>query len=672
MAAAAPRALPLLLCSALLGAGEALPVRAVTLSTSGVGWFEHAATIDGEAEAELRFRARQINDVLKSLVLQDLGGGTISAVSYPSQEPLERRLRSFQVDISGNPSLPELLNQLRGARVAVNVGDASLEGVILGCEARQRVSGDQSETQWFLNLLVEGAIRPLPVAELRQLRPLDERLREELAKALAALASARDQERTPLRLRFSGQGKRLVRVGYVVEAPVWKASYRLLLKDGGAAHLQGWAIVENTTESDWQEVRLTLASGRPISFVMDLYQPLYIERPVVELPRQAGVRPLAHEGGVAPPQSPEMAPPKAAARRERKAEAAVAMAATAERQLAAEPAFDAAASVPIATTATQDLGEVFAYEIARATVPRQGSAMIPFVGVDLPAERLAIYRRSVHARHPLAGVRISNRSGSHLAPGPVTVYDSGVYVGEAQLTALPPGQQRQLSYALEQRVIVDSERSSERLLRSLLRLVKGLAEARCEQRRARVYQISNQGPQPRRVVIEHPRAGGEWELAETPPPLEQTAELYRFEIEVPAQGSRELRVTESRRYHESLALLDGEEDRIALFLDGYELPPRLREALLKARDLAEAWRALQRQRQELASEMRAIGDDQERIRRNLGAVDRGSEYARRLHAKLSEQETRLEELRARDERLAAEARAARQRLADYLAQLSIE
>jgi len=122
----------LLALAALCPAGEAdLPVASVTLFSSGVGWFEHTGKVDGNATTELRFRTGQINDVLKSLVLQDLDGGKVGAVGYPSQDPLDKTLKSFQVDVSGNPPLAGLLNQLRGAQVQVQVLDSTVEGTVL-------------------------------------------------------------------------------------------------------------------------------------------------------------------------------------------------------------------------------------------------------------------------------------------------------------------------------------------------------------------------------------------------------------------------------------------------------------------------------------------------------------------------------------------------------------
>src|SRR5262249_57119441 len=68
----------------------ALPIRAVVLFNSGVGYFQREGQVEGDARVDLSFPASEVNDLLKSLVLQDLGGGQVTAVSYDSQDPVER------------------------------------------------------------------------------------------------------------------------------------------------------------------------------------------------------------------------------------------------------------------------------------------------------------------------------------------------------------------------------------------------------------------------------------------------------------------------------------------------------------------------------------------------------------------------------------------------------
>src|SRR5438045_946782 len=102
---------------------QQVPVKQVVLFSSGVGYFEHFGSVKGNGSTELQFKTQQINDILKSLVLQDLDGGRVSTVTYPSQDPLAKTLRSFQVDITNNPPLADLLNQLRGAKITITKTD---------------------------------------------------------------------------------------------------------------------------------------------------------------------------------------------------------------------------------------------------------------------------------------------------------------------------------------------------------------------------------------------------------------------------------------------------------------------------------------------------------------------------------------------------------------------
>ena len=265
-----------------LGA-QSVPVTKVMLFSSGVGYFEHAGSVRGNASTELRFKTSQINDILKSLVLQDQDGGRVGAITYPSLDPIDKTLKSFQVDITRNPSLADLLNQLRGARVTLAVQAEHLTGTILGVERRQKAPerGEEPVEVPVLNLLTGASIRSIELPSIASLTLDDPQLQDELTKALTALVQARDQDKKPVTINFVGTGDRHVRIGYVVETPVWKTSYRLLLGDKSSAFLQGWAMVDNQTESDWNNVSLSLVSGRPVSFTMDLYRPLYATRPVV-------------------------------------------------------------------------------------------------------------------------------------------------------------------------------------------------------------------------------------------------------------------------------------------------------------------------------------------------------------------------------------------------------
>ena len=285
---------------------QSLPIAQVVLYSSGVGYFSREGSVEGNARIDLSFQAPDINDLLKSMVVQDLDGGHVATVSYDSNAPIERTLQSFAINLSANPTFAQILTQARGekAEVVQQQGNAAqpatLSGTIVGLE-RQRVAAgkDTIETE-VLNLWCADGMRALKLSEVLRVRFLNPIIEGEFKKALETMALSHDTQKKAVSLSFTGERKRNVRVGYVVENPIWKTSYRLVLDktNKSAPFLQGWAIVENPTDEDWKDVRMALVSGRPISFQMNLYDPLYIKRPIVEPELFASLRPVAYSGAM--------------------------------------------------------------------------------------------------------------------------------------------------------------------------------------------------------------------------------------------------------------------------------------------------------------------------------------------------------------------------------------
>src|SRR5438876_8402503 len=284
-------------------AASKLPVKQVVLFSSGVGYFQRQGEVEGDARIDLSFPAGDINDLLKSLTLQDLNGGLVTAVNNDSHDPVERTLKSFAVDLTGQPSLMGLLEQARGEKVEILLQQSAaqqsgtLAGTIVGVEAQKQAGKEGPEQVAFLNMWCADGLRSVKLADVQRVRFLNPVLESEYRRALDTRALSHDAQKKSVSLAFAGQGKRQVRVGYVTESPVWKTSYRLVL--GGKERkpfLQGWAVVENPTDEDWNGVHMALISGRPISFKMDLYQPLYAPRPTVEPELFASLRPQTYEG----------------------------------------------------------------------------------------------------------------------------------------------------------------------------------------------------------------------------------------------------------------------------------------------------------------------------------------------------------------------------------------
>lgn len=666
-----------------------LPLVRAVMFSSGVGYFEHAGTVTDDANVRLVFQREQINDVLKSLIVMDAGGGTVTRASYASRDPLERTLGSFAVDLSDEPTLPELLKQLRGTRVTVHAPEP-VTGRILSVEKRRRVTDDTTIEEHLLTLAAEDGMRSLVLEQVDRVQLDDPDLQSELSRALTTLDDARDIERRPVDLRFEGEGERDVRVGYLIETPVWKTSYRLDLTgtahanpsaaddddDDNEATLQGWAITENMTETDWQDVQLSLVSGQPISFIQDLYTPLYFDRPEVKLPSHAQLTPrLYHEGLPADGRVERLEAEDAAepqlgrADRRRQAEALM------QRSMAGQAAPQEQDRAQLddtvqARAAAGEVGELFRYTLDHpVTLPRQRSAMLPIVADRVEAEKLSIYNQREDDEHPRSGVALTNSTGLNLLAGPVTVLDGGMYAGDALLDSLGPDDTRLLSYAVDLSMTVDdTTRSSQHI--TAARLVRGVLHLTRRQEYARTYRVRNKADEPRTLMIEHPVTHNR-ELIEPAEPYERTSQWYRFRVPMEAETTGEFTVREQRTRSETIAILDRPVRQFIAYTRNDAIPAGVREALETAAEMKHELNELEERLAERQAELKEITEGQERLRRNIESVGRDSQLGQRYLSTLSEEEDRIEALQEQIAELRERIEQRREALADYLQGLNV-
>jgi hypothetical protein len=639
------------------GSGQTeVPVRVVMLFSSGVGYFEHSGSVVGNGQTELRFKTGQINDILKSLVLQDLDGGRISRIVYPSQDPAGKTLKSFQVDITDNPSLGNLLNQLRGAKVKVSVHAETWEGIILGLEIKKKQMENSQTTleSWQLNLLSGSDMRSFALDDVQKIELEDAVLQKELNEALKTLAEARDQDKKPVTIFFEGDGKRRVQLGYVVETPIWKTSYRLMMpKDKEKkGKLQGWAIVENQTDSDWNHVELSLVSGRPISFIQDLYQPLYAVRPVVQQEVYASLQPQSYDAGLDYDLAREEAAPAGMGFAMASESASYAGGPQAKTRMAfhaKKEALDPFASVASSANAER-VGELFEYNVAGVSLPRQRSAMIPIVADDIEAERISIYNQSVFEKNPLNGAKLKNTSGKHLLAGPLTVFDEGVYAGDAQINDVPPGQERFLSYAVDLNIQVNPEIRKEENHLTTGKIVKGILQLVYKEVSSQTFGFENKSEKAKVVILEYPFRSG-WKLVNTAEPAETTDSLYRFRVELTANGKTKFSVQEELLREESFYILPADIGQVEFYSQTGAIPEGVRKALYQAAEGKRKLVDLERQIREKEDQKSRISNEQSRMRSNMQTVDKTSQYYTRLLAKLNDQETEMEKLESEIQQL---------------------
>jgi hypothetical protein len=663
-----------------------LPITRVVLFSSGVGYFQRDGQVNGKATVALHFNADQVNDLLKTLIVKDAGTGQVSLVQYDNRNPIERTLKTYALDLTDDPTLGKLLTQARGERVQITIsqenGGSPIEGVIIGVEKqKQPVGKEQVIDVEQLNLLTDRGIISRPLSRVERLEFVKPALKEEFRKALETLAAGRDRQKKTVALHFTGAGERAVSVGYLVESPVWKTTYRLAVNQGQLV-LQGWAIVENTTDEDWKNVRVGLVEGQPISFRMNLYEPLFVPRPLVHLERFAGLVPQSYAGELKKMEEQEeeraekIAPPG-----KDKAPPREAKAKDGYYQPKAPPKVDVGWSDLKPAAATAELGDFFQYEIKEPiSLGRQKSALLPVINQAVEGKRVSIYNERVEAKHPMLGLQLKNSSKLHLMQGPVTVFEENSYAGDALLPTLRPGEERLISFAVDLGVEVAPSTPADKPMTEHLVSIKisqGILHATYKQVQTRVYKIANRNDQPRDVIIEQPKMPGWTLVLDKKAKVKEARDVYRFEVAVPKQGGAELKVVQETTRREDVILTNSPDDQLRFFLSQSNQltgPSKeaIRKELTKAMALKAAWaetlRALEQEREAVA----VLDKNQARLRENLKVLEKTSDLYRSTMKRFEAQEQEFDKRHVRINELQAQSNKQRGEYETFLRELKLD
>ncbi len=580
-------------------AKESLPLNRVVMFNSGVGYFEHKGDVDGDALVELQFNVDDINDLLKSMILEDRGGGTISTVTYGSKDPITKTLQTFPIDLTDNPTLGQILDQVRGERVSVAAPN-EIEGVLLGVEKRRKEVGSDHEVveEEFLNLLTDQGLRSVPMQSVSQIKLTNEKLDAELRQALAVLASGHNTDKKTVALRSAGQ---------------WQATGARRLHPGNArlenqlsagARRKGAAVPARLGHRRKHhrrrlERRHADAGQRPAHFLPHgpLRPPLRptagrAAKPVcvaasptlwagLERPGRAraacGWRDVGHGGErhsslkelQAPHRLPRAAPAESVAKNWMALEKS-------QSSLAADR-FGYIRSQPSAQAG--DVGELFQYTIATpVTLARQKSAMLPIVNETVKGEKVSIYNPSVQAEHPLNGLRLTNSTDLHLMQGPITVFDDGSYAGDAIIADLAPGAERLISYALDLKTEVAPESKGHPESLVNVKIIKGTLQITRKLTREQIYTVKNSDDKAKTVLIEQP-FDANWKLVTPKEPSEKTRDRYRFAVEATPGKPVKLAVEEEQIVSQQLALSNIDDGMIVYYSNRKEVSPQVKEAL---------------------------------------------------------------------------------------------
>lgn len=685
---------------------QGLPLQQVSLFSSGVGYFGRGGTVDGNADVELSFQREGLNDVLKSLIASD-PSGQLRPATYSLPELLQRS-QTHNLPLPANQTLGDVLRGFQGAQVEITTDGKTIRGQLISV-ALKKITDEKgySTSVDVASILTDDGFQTVRLDKLEaggKVLLLDATLNKKLVSQLkqqaANLASSVDDSYIPVTLHFAGKGKRNVKAGYIQSTSVWKTSYRLVFDSAKTKSadvhplLQGWAVVENTTNEDWNNVALNLIAGTPVSFTMNMSAPLYVHRTEVGVPfagtlaSQVYSESMDEEGKVsthfgigsdftgnetaaaapAPPAAVRgILGPKGSRVNVDAQNALRVYESQQDSSISAKQLLEQQANV-----SNTERGELFEYAIDQPVSLKRGEAsMIPIVSQAIEGEKFSIFDTRDSNWHAVNGLRITNSTKLHLAGGPLTIYEDGTYAGDAQITDIAPGENRLISYSLDGNLVISSKPAPSNTYIMGFSVKNGVLAISRKQRSINAYDLHNKAAAAKKVLILSPIQNG-YELVEPAKPSEKAKDEYRFEVDVPAGKTAEFKTVSERTYSETAALLNTNIDTLLVYSRNEKISPQLKAALEEVVKRRNAVTDIQRQRQALQDQVKNISDDQDRIRRNMDSLPRDSDLFKSYMAKLTAQETQLENLRQQIAKLQDAESTANKALSDFVQNLNIE
>lgn len=646
-----------------------LQLKRVMLSSGGVGYFEYQAEVEGWETIEIPVRLDQVDDVLKSAVIFDDQGGS-GVVELQGRDSLAEIFRTMPVGPDAFSSPAALYGALKGEEVSVSEPVSATGRIVSVVE--ETASRDGAEiTRHRMSILTSEGLVQFVLEDARGIKFTNEALDAKVNGALAALASNRQREVRNLKITARGDGVRTLTVGFVIEAPLWKTSYRLVNGPDNQTRMQGWAIIENASGADWKDVELTLVSGNPVTFRQALYDRYFVSRQTVPVEVLGRVMPRTDHGAIEAEAYADEAGSGAAARARSYAEPSPAPPPPPPAPVVAKGGYAPVPSAPgNIAAASQETATQVSFTLPNAISAGSGQSLaVPIVDRVVPADRISLYQPAVHPTHPLASIRLSNDTESGLPPGIVTLFDttlgSTAYVGDAVMSTLPQDEKRMLSFALDQKTRVDQTTDNESNLISA-KIVKGVVELQSLTRQTYSYTVKAPAGEDRVMVIESPRHYGMELKSPEATTVELTPDNIRVPMTVAAGQSGKLDIVWERVDSQTITLATLEMDSLLHYAADTRLSEQQRAAFERVAELRREVDRIDQEISDSRQERDTLLEDQKRIRENLAAVPEGSDLQRRYLATLAAQEDRLIALQQKIAALQTERASATKALDDYV------
>ena len=653
---------------------KAPDIKRVVLYKHGMGYIERQEEVVDDVTFSMFFRDKQMNDLLTSFYAIDMNGGKIASVLYETEKPASQRKQGIMIKIPEHAALSELLVQLKGAVISAKTADETIKGRVLGVEPiNEIVAGRDIKADYKLVLLTnKGIVRFLNLSSLIEYNIENETLKRDLNKLLDISLDSKYANRKRMTLTARGKGKRELRIGYLVGMPIWKCSYRVIFDKNkkDAALLQGWAQAENNSEDDWNDIEISFVAGNPLSYVMDMYTPLYIKRPHVPIP---GLQDLQVDWSIT--SSPEGMKKRNTGKginsrqykpayktREVKSSYANVPQMMDSIGVANEayPSPDSdeksmgellSESVGAQASGTK-VGELFSYELdEKISIPRGEAAMIPILTTQIDGKRLLYYKKAFSSKVMNAFV-LQNNTNLTLDAGAVSFYEGNTSLGEGILGhTLTSGSQEVIPYAITASVDVTPQLSSDRSSYFKGKVVNGILTLTCVETLTNKWKIANRGKEPVVIWLNQPK-NSRYKLSKPEKPLKEVDNHYRFEIKLNPEETKTFAVEEKRDVNKTVMLNTANEKTIAFYASQKYISKDTQKFLSELSGLMSKKTTYQRQIAEWQRQIEQLSKKQKRLRENIRMLNsRTSTKEKNLRAAwvdtLAESENSIGKLRVK-------------------------
>ena len=579
-----------------------LKLKKVVLFKIGIGSFQKVGSIDLSKlkSVKVTFKKSVMNDMLKTFSILRLSGDLmVSGVSYEAKNTNRNKLlEDSTINLPENNSFSALIKQLRGIKVKLDQNGKIIEGKILGTQIVKNAPTGQAIINNELVLISKGngKIQPVDISKISGLEISDSNVEKDFEYFLETVVGQNSEKNKVVTLFFEGKEESEYIINFLQEIPAWKTSYRLFIDKiveevaiteeikskkkvelddsifSTNAQLQGWAIIDNVLDEDWENVDLTLVTGLPVSFIYDSYSPAWISRPTIERKTDFGVKVVQFERELEeesrkksfsrarmkkqrspprPPSGPASGPPPAplSMRGSMQSELGTlfnAMPADLYEEIddemekgEAEMAFESGAE------AEGGKGVAFKYHIGTPVyVKRNNSSLIPILQGNTDGIIISVYNKNVNPKNPMITYQFINSTELTLEEGPLSVFIDKIFAGEAMLPFLESGEKCRIPYAVDQAVEINILKSNNRENYHSLKILDYVKQLYFVTFVSE-YKIKNMGEKPRKIIIEHPKINGQ-KLYETVEPDETTQNYDRFVVFIESKETKTLRIMERR------------------------------------------------------------------------------------------------------------------------------